>query len=561
MNYSRSIVLSILTGMILFICPMTAQEDFDQWHHSGSDGAYPTSTRSETWYQSHTASKGKKIIVAVLDSGVDIEHPDLKDNIWINTDEIPGNQIDDDGNGYVDDIHGWNFIGGPDGRSVIYETLELTRLYASERAKWENADVSKLNKKEKREYDAFLEKKKLVETKRENALLQQEQVLQTEIIVMESLLAAKAELGGDSLDVERLEQSTDENVKIAASIIRNVEDQGVEVESIDWLIEIAGEQFKAQMEPNHKVLDYTYNPDFDSRSIVGDQYEDFDNRYYGNNDVSGDFSYHGTHVAGIIGAVRDNDLGMDGIADEVAIMCLKLVPDGDERDKDVANGIRYAVENGASVINMSFGKGYSPEKFLVDDAMKFAAKHDVLLVLGAGNEATDLDKDPKFPNDSYVKKPLLGAKRAKNLLSVGAVGPEGGEAAVAEFSNYGAKEVDVFAPGVFIYSTIPDSTYDYASGTSMASPVVAGMAALIRSRYPDLSAKQVKSIIMESTRPLPSSLIQPGTFDKVSPEKLALTGGMVDVPAAMKLASQTKGKAKIKKRIFEVGDVTAGPKA
>ena len=239
---------------------------------------------------------------------------------------------------------------------------------------------------------------------------------------------------------------------------------------------------------------------------------------------------------------------MDGIADDVAIMCLKVVPDGDERDKDVANGIYYAVDNGALVINMSFGKGYSPEKELVDNAMRYAAKHDVLLISGAGNEGANIDLDPKFPNDDYEKKPLFGSKRAKNFLSVGALSPEGGELAVAEFSNYGTKSVDVFAPGVYIYSTTPDSTYEYLSGTSMAAPVVSGLAAMIRSRYPNLSALQVKDIILESSRPLPSKLIQPGTFDKVSSDELSENGGMADLLRAMEMAAKTKGKAKLKNR-------------
>jgi subtilisin family serine protease len=214
----------------------------------------------------------------------------------------------------------------------------------------------------------------------------------------------------------------------------------------------------------------------------------------------------------------------------------------------VANGIRYAVDNGALVINMSFGKGYSPEKYLVDQSMKYAAKHDVLLVLGAGNEGTNIDADPKFPNDTYSRKPVLGQKRAPNLISVGALSPDGGEFAIAEFSNYGKKEVDVFAPGVYIYSTTPDSTYEYLSGTSMAAPVVSGIAALIRSRYPDLSARQVKQVIVQSAKKIPGEVTQPGTFDKVSPAELSVSGGMVDVVSAMTLASSLKGKAKEKSR-------------
>jgi len=544
-----------------WVTNVQAQQEFQRWHQSGSGSEFPTSIRSDEWYQQAKPGSVKTVIVAVLDCGVDTQHPDLKDNIWVNPGEIPGNQKDDDGNGYVDDLNGWNFLGGKDGQSVMHESLEVTRQYAAGREKWEGKDVARLKGKQKKEYDAYLEMKKVVETKRASAQKTLDEVSATQQIVMKALAAAKTELHGDSIDVVRLENSSNEDVKIAGQIIRNIQDQGVEIESIDWIMEVAEQQFKEQLEDSQNTLNYNYNPDFNSRTIVGDNYTDFANRNYGNNDVKGDFSYHGTHVSGIIGAVRGNDEGMDGVADHVAIMCVKLVPDGDERDKDVANGIRYAVDNGASVINMSFGKGYSPEKYLVDDAMRYAAKHDVLLVLGAGNDGANVDKDPKFPNDTYSKKPLLGAKRAPNLIAVGAVGPEGGQNAIAEFSNYGQKEVDVFAPGVYIYSTTPDSTYDYASGTSMAAPVVSGVAALMRSRYPDLSARQVKEIIMKSARTLPDMVIEPGTFDTVKSHELCVSGGMVDVLTAMKMASETKGKAKKKSRIAGSDYTPEGPKA
>lgn len=557
---SSKIIFSILVGFASMLAPLMAQEEFQAWYQQSGNSQFTTGIASEEWYKSAPAANPKTIVVAVLDCGVDITHPDLKNNIWTNQDEIPGNKIDDDKNGYVDDIHGWNFLGGPDGRSVFNESLELTRQYALDRKQYENIDTDKLKGKKKAAYEEFLKKKELVESKRESANEVIQQVGETEQIVMSALNAAKNELIGDSLDIGRLEKSDNEEVKIAARILRSVEDQGMPVESIDWLIDIAKAQFDEQIKASEDDLNYSYNPDYNARGIVGDNYYDFDNRSYGNNIVDGEFSDHGTHISGIIGAVRDNELGMNGIADHVAIMAVKLVPNGDERDKDVANGIRYAVDNGASVINMSFGKGYSPEKYLVDDAMKYAAKHDVLLVQGAGNEGSNVDKVASYPNDTYAKKSLFGPKRAPNVLSVGALSPDGGDAAIAEFSNYGKHGVDVFAPGVFIYSTIPDSLYEYESGTSMASPVVAGIAALIRSRYPDLSAKQVKEIIMKSTRKLPGEVVQPGTFDTVSSSELCVSGGMVDVVSAMKMASSTKGNAKKNCRVPASDYVPAGGK-
>ena len=549
-----------LLGFLYFLSLATAQDGMEKWHQLGPESDFPTGIRSLEWYATAPPSKPKTVVVAVLDSGVDINHPDLKDNIWINEDEIPGNKIDDDHNGYVDDINGWNFLGGPDGRSVVNESLELTRLYGIEKAKWEGVDTDHLKGKKKKEYDEYLKKKEIVETKLTNANEQLAQVKGMQEIVTKSLTAAKIELNGDSLDLERLDTSKNEDVQIASRIIRNVEEQGVTVESIDWLMAVVDTQFQEQITDSEKDIKYLYNTENNARDIVGDSYYDFTNHAYGNNNVNGDFSYHGTHVSGIIGAVRDNGIGVDGIADHVAIMSVKLVPDGDERDKDVANGIMYAVNNGAQVINMSFGKGYSPEKFLVDNALKYAAKHDVLLVLGSGNDGSDMDKNTEFPNDTYQKTSLFGPKHAPNLISVGALSPDGGDSAIAEFSNYGKKEVDVFAPGVYVYSTTPNNTYNYASGTSMAAPVVTGIAALIRSRYPDLSASQVKDIIIKSTAKLPASVIEPGTFDTVPSADLCVSGGMVDVVAAMKMASEIKGKAKKKNRMPGTEYVPAGAK-
>jgi len=497
-----------------------SQEKMESWHHQGSNSEFPTGIGSATYYSGPAAKNSRKIIVAILDSGVDINHPDLKDNVWVNPGEIAGNKKDDDGNGYVDDLNGWNFIGGQDGRSVVKESYEVTRVYAMEKKKWENVNPDKLKGKKKKEYEKYVEIRDVVETKLANARAQIAEVDEIKATVMNALNAAKAELIGDSLDLTLLEQSSNPDVQTAVKIINNVQEQGVQVESIDWLLDVANEQFDAQKKSNQDLIDYGYNIDYDSRKIIGDNYTDFANRNYGNNIVGGDFSYHGTHVAGIVGAVRNNGIGIDGIADNVAIMSLKIVPDGDERDKDVANAIIYAVDNGAEVINMSFGKGYSPEKQLVDMAMKYAAKKDVLLVLGAGNEGENLDSSPKFPNDTYLKS----TSGPKNLISVGGLSPEGGSAAVAEFSNYGKKEVDVFAPGVYIYSTTPDSTYDYASGTSMASPVVAGVATVIRSRYPSLTAAQVKDIIIKSSRKLPATVTQPGTFEEVSSSAMGIGG-------------------------------------
>ncbi len=308
----------------------------------------------------------------------------------------------------------------------------------------------------------------------------------------------------------------------------------------------AGEYFYNQ-------LNYNLNPDYNPRTMVGDDPNDLTNRNYGTNEYEGPDAFHGTHVSGIIAASRDNNTGVRGVADNVRIMTVRCVPDGDERDKDVANAIFYAVDNGASVINMSFGKSYSPQKWYVDAAMKYAADHDVLLVHAAGNDSENNDTDPNFPNDMYsktVKKGLF--KKEKNVptwMEIGALSWKSGDNRVARFSNYGKKNVDLFSPGVAIYSTVPDGKYGNAQGTSMAAPAAAGVAAIIRSYYPELSAVQVKSIMEKSVIKQEGEVYKPGTTEKIAFTELCVSGGVVSAVNAVEMAEQTKAK-KNKKAVW-----------
>jgi cell wall-associated protease len=298
------------------------------------------------------------------------------------------------------------------------------------------------------------------------------------------------------------------------------------------------EGIEAPLKHYQDELAYHYNIAYDPRSIIGDNYNDASQRNYGNADVTGPDALHGTHVSGIVGAVRHNGIGIDGIADDVQIMVLRVVPDGDERDKDVANGIRYAADHGAKVINMSFGKGWPKNKTEVDEAVKYAMSKDVLLIHAAGNDGKDLDDSTNgnFPNPYYAD----GSGRADAWITVGASGPDDDSTLVADFSNYGKKNVDVFAPGVQIYSSIPGSKYTYESGTSMASPVVTGMAALIREYYPKLKAAQVKQIIMQSVvKPGHPVMVDHGKR-KVSMSDISVSGGVVNVYQALQTAATFK---------------------
>ncbi|MNE12450.1 Thermophilic serine proteinase precursor [compost metagenome] len=347
----------------------------------------------------------------------------------------------------------------------------------------------------------------------------------------------KTQLKVEKLDIETLSKvntGDDKINKLAANLKNMLEANGSP--DLDTQIEQLGEA----VDDLKGRLDYGLNTTINERTIVGDDPANSSERFYGNNDVTGPDAGHGSHVAGIIAAARNNGIGMNGVADHVKIMAVRAVPNGDERDKDVANAIRYAVDNGAKVINMSFGKSYDYDKKVVDEAVKYAASKDVLLIHAAGNDASNNDTVGNYPNRNFI-----GGGTASNWIEVGALSWKGGDESVANFSNYGKKTVDVFAPGVDIYSTVPFSKYKSNSGTSMASPVVAGIAAVIRSYYPKLTAEQVKTVIVNSTVKFTDLQVNaPGSEDKkqVKFGDLSVTGGVVNLYDAIKLADAMSKK-------------------
>ena len=510
--------------------------------------------------------KGQTIIVAVIDSGVDIEHEDLKDVIWRNTDEIAGNGIDDDKNGYIDDVNGWNFLGGKDGRNVNQETLELVRIYKKLNAKYDGKEASQIAKKNKKEFALYQQTKQRIEKEKEEASTSLAQYESIKPIILESLNVVEKALKGKKptiANVTAIKGGVDQILDVGKNVVLDVLNQGADVASMeDVKTEMEG-QLQGGIDHFSDQLNYNLNLEFDARKIVGDDYDNQTEKGYGNSDVEGPDASHGTHVAGIIGAVRNNDIGMNGVADNIQIMPIRAVPNGDERDKDVANAIRYAVDNGASVINMSFGKDYAWNKKIVDNAVRYAAKKDVLIVHAAGNDAKEIEAKSNFPNDVYAKKKLFGSKKAKNWIEVGALSWKVGENSIASFSNYDKENVDLFAPGEKIYSTKPDNKYENEQGTSMASPVVAGVAAVLRSYFPKLSATQVKQILLESVTPLNINVIKPGTEDQKVPfSSLSVTGGAVNAYQAVKKAAMVKGKKKGRKSSGKSGNgsVTAGKK-
>lgn len=521
-----------------------ALDTFPNWFNLDfkSDNVMGVSTE-RTYKELLKGKKGQKVVVAVLDSGIDIDHEDLKDIIWVNKDEIPNNGKDDDNNGYVDDVNGWNFIGGSNGSHIHHDALEVTRLYAYYQKKEKEGTLT--NKEA--EYFKAVKKEYNEQSADVNSKYSYYKVLLDE--VKGHATAIRKEIGKDEFTYEDIKdiKTDDADLQAAIAFAGVWSGRGYELPYLE-----------AGLEGNVKSLEsrvkYYYNLDFDPRADIVDNEKDYYNsneRYYGNGDVVGPDPFHGTHVAGIIAAIRNNDLGIDGVADNVEIMVVRVVPDGDERDKDVANAIRYAVDNGASIINMSFGKSFSWDKDIVDQAVRYATKNDVLLVHAAGNDAKNTDIEDNFPTDTYQKRRLFRSKQSNTWLEVGALSWKEDE--VAGFSNYGKDGVDLFAPGVQINSTVPydegdEKKYGEASGTSMAAPVVAGVAAVLRSYYPTLSAKQVKEILMETTVKPSEKYNLPGgeKGENTSLDELCVTGGIVNLFEAVKKAENTRGKRKKK---------------
>ncbi len=551
-------LLLLLAGS-LFICSphlslaQTNQQYPEDWQlmDPQEDSIYGVSA-TKAYKELLKGRQPHKVIVAVIDSGVDTAHVDLKGHIWNNKGELPGNDKDDDHNGYVDDVRGWNFLGGRiNGKdtSVVKESSELDREYYKLKKRFGTvADASQVKKKDKDTYQYWLKIKKAKE-KDDNKTQQNYATVSQgmdRFFILEKLLHRG--MGTDTIRMENLEkfEPTNDTLIAAKAIASRVLENSGPHQSLEEFIS-EGKDYLESLK--NKLDQENMDPNASREAIVGDDPNNIKDTHYGNNDTFGSFAMHATHVSGIIAAIRNNGIGMDGITNDVKIMAVKAVPDGDERDKDVALAIRYAVDNGAQIINMSFGKAYSPHKNWVDEAVRYAAKHNVLLVHAAGNDGSNNDSTASYPTPLLKRTGLFSflSKKpidAKNFITVGASNPTNeGNHLPASFSNYGKKTVDLFAPGVNIYSTIPGDKYAALSGTSMASPVVAGVAALVLEYYPKLSAEQLKWVLVHSVTQLDSlQVIKPGTNKEVAFGSLSRSGGIVNAYNALKLAATLKGK-------------------
>ena len=498
------------------------------------DGVFGISTE-KVYNEFKKPKKSDTVIVAVIDGGIQVDHEDLKNVMWVNSGEIPGNGIDDDQNGYVDDIYGWNFIGNANGENIQYDNLEVVRLIRDLKPKYRSVlpstPLSEADKKEFQTYQTMVSDYM--------SKLEQAQMGNMNMTHIKSILDSIIQVVGEHptyTDLNKFKANNRMESRVL-QIVKSEMNGGSSFQDVRDDIMEGYEYYKNQ-------IDYHLNMAYDSRILVGDDYNNSEQRVYGNGDVEGPDAIHGTHVAGIIGADRTNDLGMKGVADQVKIMAVRVVPDGDERDKDVANGIRYAVDNGAKVINMSFGKAYVKDKAVVDSAIKYAMAKDVLLVHAAGNDTENVDVKDNFPSRYFTDSLGMSVGTADAWIEVGALSWNSSDF-VASFTNYGKKSVDVFAPGVDIYSTVPSSEYKELSGTSMAAPVVSGLAALLRSRFPKFTAVEIKSIILESViKPTQKvKLSVNGSNQRFDFSDLSITGGVVNAYKAIELAtSRYKGK-------------------
>lgn len=539
-------ILVIVLVSLTFSFSVTAQNDVPKgWHllDREKDSFYGISLNKAYEFLQEKNKTSVPVIVAVLDSGVDTTHEDLKNILWHNTKEIPGNSVDDDKNGYTDDITGWNFLGGKDGRDVKKSSGENTRVYHKFKSRFlgKEVDTMLLNDNEKYQYNIWKKAASEMNVSKDDQMnVMYLEVLSKSIKKHDKVL--REEMGSPEYTLDKLEsfEPKDKQGKDAKyGYVTCMKVIGIEPEETNTTTIT---QLDEYIDGKKEAIQAKDNPPFDYRAdIVKDDYNNINDKFYGNKDVMGPEPLHGTHVSGIIAAQRNNGIGMDGVADNVKIMMVRVVPDGDEYDKDIALGIFYAVDNGAKVINMSFGKSFSPEKKWVDSAIRYAALKDVLIVHAAGNESADNDVKDNYPNPYYI----LSKGKAPNFITVGASSdPRITESIVADFSNYGKYSVDVFAPGVKIYSTLPGrNQYGNLRGTSMAAPIVTGLAALLRSYYPALSAQQVKQIIERSVTVPDSSVavIKPGTKnEKVRLSDLCVSGGIINAYGAVSLAYNYK---------------------
>ena len=509
--------------------------DLKTWYHKdfSTTNVYGVNTNNAYKFLESKGLKPRTVVVGVLDSGVEVDHPGLINNMWKNPNEIPNNGIDDDKNGYVDDIYGWNFIGGKTA-DVDADNLEVTRMVKKYQPIFEGTDSAKNRANQAKmpeEYAMYQKSKKLFDEKGSEAkqYYQYFSGFNNAIPSIVKTLNGKTLTKANLAAIKPASQEDSRNLQILNSLVQEAENVGKTPKEVEELLK---KEVEGALKHYESQATKHYNLDFDPRKeIVGDNYDNYNEKHYGNNHYEGPDASHGTHVSGIIAGLPHGNEAQYGVAHKVAkIMTVRAVPDGDERDKDVANAIRYAVDNGAKILNMSFGKAVSPGKKHVWEAMKYAEKKGVLLVKAAGNENQNIGENEYFPTNFMKQsdeKPFVS-----NMIVVGA-STNNSQNLRARFSNYNGKMVDVFAPGQEIYSTVPDAKYEYLQGTSMASPVVAGAAAVLWAYMPSLTPQQIKEALVKTVN---KSTVNANVDSNANFDQISVAGGVIDLYKAAQYA-------------------------
>ena len=509
--------------------------DLKTWYHKdfSTTNVYGVNTDNAYKFLESKGLKPRTVVVGVLDSGVEVDHPGLINNMWKNPNEIPNNGIDDDKNGYVDDIYGWNFIGGKTA-DVDADNLEVTRMVKKYQPIFEGTDSAKNRANQAKmpeEYAIYQKSKKLYDEKGSEAKQYYHyfsgfnNAIPSIVKTLNGKTLTKANLAA----IKPASQEDSRNLQILNSLVQDAGNVGKTPKEVEELLR---KEIEGALKHYESQATKHYNLDFDPRAeIVGDNYDNYNEKHYGNNHYEGPDASHGTHVSGIIAGLPHGNEAQYGVAHKVAkIMTVRAVPDGDERDKDVANAIRYAVDNGAKILNMSFGKAVSPGKKHVWDAMKYAEKKGVLLVKAAGNDNQNIGENEYFPTNFMKQsdeKPFVS-----NMIVVGA-STNNSQNLRARFSNYNGKMVDVFAPGQEIYSTVPDAKYEYLQGTSMASPVVAGAAAVLWAYMPSLTPQQIKEALVKTVN---KSTVNANVDSNANFDQISVAGGVIDLYKAAQYA-------------------------
>ena len=509
--------------------------DLKTWYHKdfSTTNVYGVNTDNAYKFLESKGLKPRTVVVGVLDSGVEVDHPGLINNMWKNPNEIPNNGIDDDKNGYVDDIYGWNFIGGKTA-DVDADNLEVTRMVKKYQPIFEGTDSAKNRANQAKmpeEYAIYQKSKKLYDEKGSEAKQYYHYFsgFNNAIPSIVKTLNGKTLTKANLATIKPASQEDSRNLQILNSLVQDVGNVGKTPKEVEELLR---KEIEGALKHYESQATKHYNLDFDPRAeIVGDNYDNYNEKHYGNNHYEGPDASHGTHVSGIIAGLPHGNEAQYGVAHKVAkIMTVRAVPDGDERDKDVANAIRYAVDNGAKILNMSFGKAVSPGKKHVWEAMKYAEKKGVLLVKAAGNENQNIGENEYFPTNFMKQsdeKPFVS-----NMIVVGA-STNNNQNLRAKFSNYNGKMVDVFAPGQEIYSTVPDAKYEYLQGTSMASPVVAGAAAVLWAYMPSLTPQQIKEALVKTVN---KSTVNANVDSNANFDQISVAGGVIDLYKAAQYA-------------------------